>query len=126
MSIIFRSVISVPPQSIRVSRDELISYIRSYSSRVMPGLLNILNRIFITRYNSDIVSLFLSDPRKVYETLLSLYDNEDTVTLIMNYLLIKPMLIRLGRLDLTDRATMLAMKNPEGFKELLRSLDVDL
>ncbi|MEM0473776.1 MAG: hypothetical protein QXS11_00585 [Zestosphaera sp.] len=126
MSIIFRSVISVPPQSIRVSRDELISYIRSYSSRVMPGLLNILNRIFITRYNSDIVSLFLNDPRKVYETLLSLYDNEDTVTLIMNYLLIKPMLIRLGRLDLTDRATMLAMKNPEGFKELLRSLDVDL
>lgn len=114
------------PQPLRVSRDELVSYIRSYSSRVMPGLLNILNRIFITRYSSDIVSLFLSDPKKVYETLLSLYGNEDTVTLIMNYLLIKPMLIRLGRLDLTDRATTLAMKNPEGFKELLRSLDVDL
>lgn len=114
------------PQSSRVNKDELVSYIRSYSYRVMPGLLNILNRFFITRYNSDIVSLFFDDPRKVYETLLSLYGSEDTVTLIIGYLLIKPMLIRLGRLDLTDKAIMLAMKNPEGLKEFLKSLEVDL
>lgn len=114
------------PQTLRVDRNELISYIRSYSSRVMPGLFNILNKTFITRHNSDIASLFLSDPKKVYETLLDLYGSEDTATLVMNYLLIKPMLIRLGRLDLTDKATMLVIKNPEEFKEMMRSIGADL
>ncbi len=113
-------------RSSRVDKDELISYVRSYSLRVMPGLLNILNKVFIARFGTDMVALFLNDSKKVYETLLSLYGNEDTVTLIMSYLLIKPMLIRLGRLDLVDKALTLAMKNSEGFKEMLRSLNVDL
>ncbi len=114
------------PQPSKISRDELISYVRSYSSRIMPGLLSILDRIFITKFNDDIISLFLSDPKKVYMTLLDLYGNEDTVVLIMNYLLIKPVLVKLNRLDLIDKAITLAMKNPEEFKELLRSLNVDL
>lgn len=113
-------------QSLRISKDELILYVRSYSSRAMPGLINILNRVFISRFNNDIVTLFLNDSRKVYETLLSLYGSEDTVTLIINYLLIKPILIRLGRLDLIDKAIILATKKPEEFKDLLRSLNVDL
>ncbi|MEO3992940.1 MAG: hypothetical protein QN229_01315 [Desulfurococcaceae archaeon TW002] len=58
--------------------------------------------------------------------MLSLYGSEDTVTLIISYLLIKPILIRLGRLDLTDKAIMLAIENPEEFKEFLKSLNVDL
>lgn len=116
----------MPSQSLRISRDELISYMKSYSSRVMPGLLNVLDRVFITQFNKDLVTLFLSDPGKVYVALLSLYGNEDTVMLIMSYLLIKPILVRLNRLDLIDKAITLAMKNPEEFKELLRSLGVDL
>jgi hypothetical protein len=125
-SIIFRRGVSVPSQSLRVSKDELVSYVRSYSSRVMPGLMSILNKLFVAQLNSDMVTLFLSDPKKVYETLRGLYSSEDTAILILNYLLVKPILIRLGRLDLADEVLTLAMKNPEGFKEMLRSLGVDI
>lgn len=115
---------SVTPS--RISRDELISYLTSYSSRVMPGLLNVLNRFFIKQFGTDVINLFLNDSLKVYNTLLNIYGNEDTATLIIAYLLVKPILIRLGRLDLTDKAIVLATKDPDSFKKLLRSLDVDL
>jgi hypothetical protein len=42
----------------------------------------------------------------------------------LNYLLVKPILVRLGRLDLADEVLTLAVNNPEGFKEMLRSLGV--
>ena len=116
----------MPSQSLRVGKDELVSYVRSYSSRVMPGLMSILNKLFVAQLNSDMVTLFLSDPKKVYETLRGLYSSEDTAILILNYLLVKPILIRLGKLDLADEVLTLAMKNPEGFKEMLRSLGVDI
>jgi hypothetical protein len=90
----------------------------------MPGLLNVLNKYFVTQLNNDVVTLFLSDPRKVYETLRGLYGGEDTAILILNYLLVKPILVRLGRLDLADEVLTLAVNNPEGFKEMLRSLGV--
>jgi hypothetical protein len=47
----------------------------------MPGLLNVLNKYFVTQLNNDVVTLFLSDPRKVYETLRGLYGGEDTAIL---------------------------------------------
>ncbi len=116
----------MPVTPSRISRDELISYLTSYSSRVMPGFLNILNKLFTKQFGTDMIDLFLNDPPKVYNTLLNMYGNEDTATLIIAYLLVKPILIRLERLDLMDKAIALATKDPDGFKKLLRSLDVDL
>lgn len=114
------------PASSKVSKDVLSSYITSYSSRVMPGLLNILNKVFIKRFNTDVISLFLEDPSKVYDTLIEVYKDKDTAIIIIAYLIVKPILIKLERLDLLDRAMTLAINDPEEFKKLLKSLNVDV
>lgn len=110
------------PSSSKIGKEVLLSYIASYSSRVMPGLLNILTKVFIKRFNTDIVSLFLEDPGKVCDTLIEMYGDRDTAVTIISYLIVKPILIKLGRLDLLDRAVSLALKDPEGFKNYLSLL----
>lgn len=74
-----------------VCSNELLELIkkmlRHYSSRVIPGLLELLNVYCTTRHGKDVYTIFVESPCKFYKTLLELYKTESSADVVFRALM---------------------------------------
>lgn len=61
-------------------------HIKCYSSRIIPGLLELLNVYCTTRHGKDVYTVFVESPCKFYKILLELYKVESSADIIFKTL----------------------------------------
>lgn len=101
----------------RITIEELKQYIIKYNNRRAPGLLALINAM--VRRNA--VDFFFSNSSDLCTILMKHYDTK-TAYFIVEYAFVKPILIKLNRLDLEDDLMKLALRDKEAFKEMLVKL----
>lgn len=75
--------------------------LRYCSSKVIPGLLELLNVYCTTRHGRDVYSIFLESPCKFYKILLELYKVESSADIVFRTL-IKALLEGAQAIDTPD------------------------
>lgn len=115
-----------PEAFARISSSELASYIRGYAARVAPGSLNLLDFLIKARFGVDAVTMFFKDSSTFFKVLEEVYDVKETALFMLVSVFIKPMLIKLNKLDVLNEAVSLAINDSSKFRKLLSDLGVDL
>ncbi len=109
------------------SVEELRKAVRNYIMLKSPGLYETLDYICEQCLGENLLTLLFSNPSKVLHALFQHYRSWDTAYFVMEYLLIRPMLLNLNRLDLELKILELLSRNSAGdeeFKRILRELGV--
>lgn len=98
------------------------AFIRRHIASKTPGLFEILNTFSIKRYNTKILDLFFTSPEKLVELLMNYYKDSYTARFTLQYLFIRPLLVKFKKLDLEEKLVEIILNNPEEFKNLIKEL----
>lgn len=107
--------------------DELRKAVRDYIQLKSPGLYDALDYMCKQYLGESLLTLLFSNPSRVLHALIQHYGNEDTAYFIMEYLLLRPILLKLNRLDLELKLLETLSRDSIGdeeFKNILRELGV--
>jgi hypothetical protein len=102
------------------ARSRLIIAIENYIRSRAPGYLEYLDIICKKLLGRGCADLFVDEPDKLRYILVDKLSNDiHTVYFIIKYLFLRPILIKLDKLDVEEELTSLFIQNPEKFKEKL-------
>lgn len=73
-------------------------HIRHYSSKIIPGLLELLNVYCTTRHGKDVYTVFVESPCKFYKILLELYKVESSADIVFKTL-VKALIEEVSAID---------------------------
>lgn len=109
------------------SVEELRKAVRSYMLLKSPGLYDTLDYLCRQYLEESLLTALFSSPSRVLYTIFQHYKSWDTAYFIMEYLLIRPILLNLNKLDIELKLLELLSKGSAGdeeFKRILRELGV--
>ncbi|MEM1533265.1 MAG: hypothetical protein QW369_00420 [Desulfurococcaceae archaeon] len=110
-----------------LSVEELRKAVRSYIRLKSPGLYDTLDYVCKQYLGESLLTVLFSNPSRVLHALFQHYKSLDTAYFIMEYLLIRPILLNLNKLDVELNLLELMSKGSAGdeeFKRILRELGV--
>jgi len=110
--------------TLKISIQDLIIYVRRYVEENATGLLGMLNLYAKTMYGMDAITMFFNDFSKFLEILDEVYGSRDSSLLVLKLFFIRPVLIKLNRLDKLDEILSIIREKPTEFKKLLQDLGV--
>jgi len=106
------------------SAEELKTFIRRHIASKTPGLFEILNSFSMKRYGVKILDLFFTSPEKLVELLMNYYRDSYTAKFTLQYLFIRPLLVKIKKLDLEEKVVEMLLNDPKEFKKLLENLNI--
>jgi len=105
-----------------VSFKELSDYIKEYIQLKAPGFYTLLDIAVFSRMRKHVEEAIFEDPVKVYRLLSNHYGNEDSALFVLTHFLIRPITIKLGKVDLEPELIKLATTDSSAFKEFISKL----
>lgn len=101
---------------------KLKSFYKDYLWNYAPGTYELLERICVKEGGSSFIDLLFNDPGRLKNILSSHYSDEHSLKFFIQNIIIKPLLIKLERLEMLDALTSLFLKDSNKFKEEILSL----
>ncbi|WFO74975.1 hypothetical protein J4526_07850 [Desulfurococcaceae archaeon MEX13E-LK6-19] len=111
---------------VKIKQLDLIIYMKEYIAMKAPGLLEMLNTITRAKTGKNALELFLSSPTTLYKILSEHYMSPEAALFAMANLFIRPLVLKLGKLELEDALLKAATEDDNKFKEMLKSLGVEI
>lgn len=102
--------------------EEIKLFIRSYIMNKTPGLLEILNSFSLRCYGIRILDLLFQYPEKFMELLMNYYKDIYTAKFTAQYLFVRPILVKVKRIDLEEKLVEILLKNSNEFRKTLKDL----
>ena len=104
-----------------MNREEINRIVKEHVELVAPGFYSDLELLSKLSFNRRFTDLLVEEPGKLLELLLR---NNDpfTVFFVIKYLVLKPILSRIQRMDLLDYLSALFMEDTKEFRRSLIAL----
>jgi hypothetical protein len=104
-------------------RSRLASIVKRYMDSKAPGYFNSLD-ISCRKFSSkSCIDLLIDEPDRLRDVLANkLGNNIYTAYFIIKHLFLRPILIKLDRLDVEEELATLFIQNPEKFREKLKQI----
>lgn len=96
---------------------KLKSFYHDYLWNYAPGTYDTLNRICHKYANMGFIDLLLEDPSKLKKIIKMRYPDDFSLRFFVKNIIIRPLLVKLQKLELIDWLTDLFMKDDYTFKE---------
>ena len=101
---------------------EIKSFYRGYLWNYAPGTFDSINRICHKYAGKGFIELLLDDPSKLKKILSRRYPDDFSLRFFVKNIVIRPLLVKLQKLELLDWLTDLFMKDDYTFKEEILKL----
>lgn len=106
-----------------MDRAAIASIIRRSMQSKIPGFYEIMEINCRRLYGKSCTDLFLDEPGKLRDVLLSRYSNDmSSVYFVVKYLFLRPILVERNRLDLEEELATSFLNDPDKFKRVLASI----
>lgn len=110
----------------KINKIELIAFIKEHVSTKAPGLLEMLDTITKARTGKSALELLFTSPTKLYQILAEHYMSSEAALFALANLFIRPLVLKIGKLELEDMLLKAAIEDDNRFKELLKSHGIEV